>query len=105
MKVRGLITKLPGFYFSGYKNPIIVPSAVTSTAQIARLMHDYWEVNPGAEESFNKRVGFFNSTDGIPKEMLFVKLTPECTAENRQFIMNTIRSYFNDETTFFMDTP
>ena len=67
MKVRGLITKMPGFYFSGYKNPIIKPTAVTSTKQIARLLHDLWEANPGAEDYWNSHVGFFNSTDGIPK--------------------------------------
>lgn len=31
MKIRGLLTKLPGFLFTAYKNPILTPQAVTST--------------------------------------------------------------------------
>ena len=81
MKVRGLLTKLPGFYFTGYKNPLITPNVVTSTAQVSQLLQDYWDTHPGSKDNFDRYVGAFNSTDGIPKQMLFVKLTKDCTNE------------------------
>lgn len=33
MKVRGLLTKLPGFTFTAYKNPLLTPQMVTSVEQ------------------------------------------------------------------------
>ena len=81
MKVRGLLTKLPGFYFTAYKNPLITPTSITSTAQVSTLLHDYWATHPRSKEYYDANVGPFNSTDGIPKQMLYVKLTESCTTE------------------------
>jgi hypothetical protein len=34
MLIRALVTKLPGFLFTGYANPLLTPEAVTSWNQV-----------------------------------------------------------------------
>jgi len=99
-----MLTKLPGFYFTGYKNPLITPTSLTSSAQVVQIMQYYWDTHPGSKDSFDYRAGAFNSTDGIPKQMLYVKLTKNCTTEQREFLANGIRGMFTDQKTVFTDT-
>lgn len=35
--------------------------------------------------------------------MMFVKLSPDITAERRTFISNNLRSFFSDDATFLID--
>jgi hypothetical protein len=53
MRVRGLLTKLPGFLFTAYKNPILTPQAVTSTDQIKVLIDDFWLMHPTYKVKFD----------------------------------------------------
>jgi len=104
MKVRGLITKLPGFLFTAYKNPILTPEVVTSMEQMKNMVDQFWIMNPTFKENFDKKYDNYDFIDGLPKQMLFVKLIPNCTQENRLFIANGIRALFRDQVTLFMDT-
>merc|ERR1711957_839301 len=104
MRVRGLITKLPGFLFTAYKNPILTPQAVTSMEQMKNMVDQFWIMYPSYKKKFDKKFDNYDFIDGLPKQMLFVKLTPDCTEENRLFIANGIRALFRDQVTLFTDT-
>jgi hypothetical protein len=66
MLVRALVTKLPGFLFTGYANPILTPEAVTSWDQMAELIQDFWDTYPSAEDTFNELYSDYDFVDGVP---------------------------------------
>ena len=45
-------------------------------------------------EYWNDTMANYNTTDGIPKSMLFVKLDPEISDDRRAFIANGLRNFF-----------
>lgn len=61
-------------------------------------------MNPSAKERFDTKYSDYEFVNGVPKQMMFVKLNPDITKEQRLFIANTIRSLFRDQVTLFMDT-
>lgn len=66
-KLRGLLSKLPGFKFTSYKSSSH-PQAVTSMDQYSRLIQDYFELNPIIKERFyNETYKKYNFVDGVPK--------------------------------------
>lgn len=104
MRVRGLLTKLPGFLFTAYKNPLLTPQAVTSMPQMKDMIDQFWLAHPSYKDRFDASYTDYDFVDGIPKSMLFVKLAPNTPSETRLFIANGMRALFRDQVTLFMDT-
>jgi ABC-type antimicrobial peptide transport system permease subunit len=62
-----------------------------------------------AKNSVNFKYNWGNITqnytfyNGVPKKTLFINLSPNCTAQRRQFIINGLRPYFKSDLTLVVD--
>lgn len=94
--VRGLVTKFPGFFFSGLNTVLLNNQAVISMDSYKQLQTDIYKIVPDAEGNLRNNTEGFEFFDDIPKQELFVKLSPTISASQRQFIANGIRNFFTD---------
>jgi len=69
------------------------------------MLRDFFKMYPESRKTFyDEKYKDYNFTDGVPQQLLFVKLKPDVSAEDRQFVANGIRSTFKSQATLFMDT-
>ena len=75
--VRALVSKIPGFYFSNYFQDSTQQNALVSVPQYKQILDDIWGMMPTKKEDFDVLTETFDLVDGIPKDMLFVRLNPD----------------------------
>ena len=64
--------------------------------QYKKMIDDYAENYSSVKEWLRKNTEVYQWKDGIPKAALFVKLSQTITKDERTFVANGIRSFFND---------
>ena len=110
--IRSFITKLPGTQFSGFKEVVMFnPIAVVSEPQYAEMMDDLreWYMN-NTDDAIDNWQFFLNNTEdygwsnGVPKSKLYIKLSADCDATRREFIINGLRPYLDDSLSVVFDT-
>ena len=58
---------------------------------------------PSKKEDFDLLTETYDLVDGIPKDMLFVRLNPDIPLQQRLFVANSLRNYFTDQETLLFD--
>jgi ABC-type antimicrobial peptide transport system permease subunit len=90
--VRSYITKLPGFFFTAFKQVAALELVtVISYPQMEQMLKDF---NSTTSTDWNATVDGQNYTYNIPKKKLLVKYAANITQDRRDFIINGIRSTF-----------
>ena len=102
-KIRAMITKIPGFLFSSYRQIEFFGTILTSTDQYIAILKDLLDNSPEAYQNYETLISDYNFSMGIPKTYLFVKLDPGIDSLRREYIANGIRSYFRDDITILID--
>jgi len=103
VKVRGMLTKMPGWFFTAYQSAQFFSQQLVSESQYRELLEDYFDSHEGTRENFEKLISSYNFTDNVPKYKMYVRLSPNCTRDRREEIANGIRSFFRDELTILLD--
>ena len=103
VKIRAMITKMPGWFFTGYQSAQFFGQQLISESQYKEILEDYFETHEGTRENFQGIINTYNFTDDVPKYKLFIKLNPNITDDRREQIANGIRSYFRDDLTILLD--
>ena len=104
-----MITKIPGpFIYMSYRQiEFLRGQLLTSLPQFKTILFDIMNSTGGPDmiASYNKLMSSYNfsSSDGLPKEYLFISLNETISDERRSFITNGIRSYFRDDLTLLLD--
>ena len=97
--IRGMITKMPGFSFSGYATGVQLlgtPNGLVSDIQYGQMIADYASIFPDRMEYFYSQTSQYEWKDNLPKQKLFVKLKDGISAQERAFVANGVRAFFND---------
>lgn len=103
--VRGLVTKFPGFTFSGLNTiQFLGNTALMSMDQFEVFLQDLYNTNVDYEQRVQNKTAGYTFVDNIPKGILFVKLNPDISDSKRIFISNGIRNFFRDQTTVMLET-
>lgn len=103
VNVRGMATKMPGWWFTAYQSAQFFAQQLVSEVQFREILEDYFDAHEGTRENFEAVIDSYNFTLDVPKYKLFVKLSPNCTSDRREEIANGIRAYFRGETTILLD--
>ena len=98
-----MITKIPGFLFMSYRQIAFFGSILISNDQYAQILTQQFETDPEMKKNYDNIVNDYNFTNGLPKEYLFVKLSPNIADYRREYIANGVRSFFRDDTTILLD--
>ena len=99
-----MATKVPGFFFMSYRQiQFTGPNLLISEYQYMDLVNIARETSEKVNEKYDQIQANYKFTNGVPKDKLFVKLTPGTSALVREEIANGIRAYFKDDFTFLMD--
>ena len=75
--VRGLVTKMPGFYFSGLNVVALNAKALISMDDFTQFKDDCFGYNENNTERYANATEGYEFTDQIPKQSLFLKLNPD----------------------------
>lgn len=97
MKIRAMPKKFTGYVMSGYQASNSFANSVISQTQWMYLLKERLMHEEGNLDILTDLQNAHNFTDGIPKKSLFVKLNPNLSQEDRDFISNGIRSFFPDD--------
>lgn len=100
---RALLTKVPGFYFTGNRNAVVFNKGMISEEQYWEILQDVFALIPEAERKFNKTIEGYEFANNVPKYKLYVKLSPSITAERREYVANGIRSKYRNDLTVLLD--
>ena len=103
IKVRGMATKIPGWFFTAYQSAQFFGQQLISEIQMRAILEDYFNTYSGTREKFEEITEGYNFTEMIPKYKLFIKLNPNITDIRREEIANGVRSYFKDSFTVLID--
>ena len=97
-QIRGLIQKMPGVGFTDYTQSLALekPHAYITMPQYKKMIDDYAENFSNFKEWLRHNTEVYQWKDGIPKAGLVIKLSPTITKDERTFVANGIRSFFND---------
>jgi len=103
LKVRAMLTKMPGHFFTGYQSAQFYAENIVNEAQFRILLEDFFKTNAGARENFRVLTSTYQFTAGVPKEKLYVKMDPSISEARRNYIANGIRAYFRNDQTVLID--
>lgn len=103
VKIRGMLTKIPGWFFTAYQSAQFFSQQLISEPQMVSLLKDFFSMYLNAEDNYNDMIASYNFTNDIPKYKMFVRLSSNITDERREFIADGIRSYFRDDRTILLD--
>lgn len=98
-KARGMVKKLPGFFFSSYQITARRSPAVLAEPAYLRLLNSAREFaasGPGSPP--------FPPLDRAPKQKVMVRVTAGATASEREDVLNGLRTLFVSDRTFAVDT-
>ena len=79
MKVRAMITKLPGYYFTAYSGARFLSQLLISEPQYREILEDFFDMYPQARLNYKKMVDTYEFSNGIPKHKVFVKMATNIT--------------------------
>ena len=89
-KARALVVKLPGFFFSSYRQTAKLSSVVVPMEQYTRVMKDVYYK--------------YAVPDRPPKQKLLIRLTAGATRSQREDLINGLRTFFRSDQTQAIDT-
>lgn len=94
-RVRNIATKVPGFAFTGYKNPSSTSTILTSHEDFRYIRDVVWQLRSQVPrqraeiEEYNATIPA-NSTFGVPKLGLLVRLEKDVDKDTREKLFNYI---------------
>jgi len=91
-KARGMASKVPGFFFSSYKPTAFFTSTLIREDQFKAIL-----------DAFYDRVGLARP-EKAPKQRLMVRVTSGATDQQREDVINGLRTYFVTDATWTVDT-
>lgn len=99
-KIRGMAIKIPGFVFSGYRYISFGSTSLISYPQMYQMLNVTYsgEWPEILTEDIPENTSF-----GIPKLSMLIKLKDGLSKKNREIIANGIRTFFRDDTTIMID--
>jgi len=102
-KVVGMLTKLPGWYFTAYQSAQFFSQQLISEVQYRALINDFMKTEKNSKKAYDDIISSYNFTEGVPKYKIFVKLNDTISAERKDYISNGIRAFFRDDQTILLD--
>ena len=90
LKSRAMVIKLPGFFFSSYRQTARMSSVAMGMPQFTRVMKDVY--------------GSFALPASPPKQKLLIRLIPGATRDEREDLINSLRIFFRNDQTRVIDT-
>jgi len=73
-KIRAILKKLPGFFFSGFPQTQYMATAVTTMEALAKLMIEHFKNHYSDWLKYNETIRDKGYSYGIPKERLLVSV-------------------------------
>jgi ABC-type antimicrobial peptide transport system permease subunit len=99
-RIRGMAQKIPGFAFSGYRFISFSSTTLVSYPQMYQLLNvTYGGVWP---EILLEDIPA-DTSYGIPKQSMLIKLKDGVGKKDREIIANGVRTFFRDDTTMMFD--
>jgi len=95
VKSRAMISSMPGFIFSTYRQAAILSPVLVTMPSFYRLMKDAWNA---------KERGTTKMEEVPNKAALRVRMSSRHTQSDREIIINGLRNYVKDSTTQIFDT-
>jgi len=95
-RVINVATKFPGFIFTGYKNSKVISTVLTSHEDFQYMRNIYWTIQAEDRakaakiEEYNNTIPL-NSTYGVPKLGLLIRLEDNVDKRTRQKLFNYIQ--------------
>jgi hypothetical protein len=89
-KARAMIVKLPGFVFSSYRQTAGISSVIIAMDEYTRVMKDVDGVYPTPRLP--------------PKQKLLIRLTPSASRDQREDVINGLRTFFKSDKTQAVNT-
>lgn len=99
-RVRGMATKIPGYFFSSYQQIMYFSTSLTSMQDYKNMMEYYYEGNYPSELTDHLTN---QTTYGVPKQTLRIKLKSGLSTAQREILSNGIRNFFESDTTMLID--
>lgn len=99
---RALASKMPGMFFSAYQQVVFLAGGLISKEQYQEIINHYAAKSEESQHRLREILDQYKSNDDIPKSNLFVKLSPDITKVERQYLANGLRAYLGD-LTFLID--
>lgn len=92
-KVRAMISKMPGFFFSSYRQTANFSPVLITMDQFYRILNETYH-GPNVIEERTQAL-----PDKPPKQKLQVKLRSDLTKPEREVVMNGIRTFIDNDVT------
>mmetsp|Transcript_34403 Transcript_34403/g.42477 ORF Transcript_34403/g.42477 Transcript_34403/m.42477 type:complete len:81 (+) Transcript_34403:1814-2056(+) len=73
--VRSMLTKFPGFFFSGLNTIMFFNTVLISTDSYKQYMADTYGYNEMWQELVHNKTSTYEFVDGMPKMSLYVKFS------------------------------
>ena len=86
-----MITKIPQFTFSSYKEIALRSTLLISEDQFNDILQALFSAIPGMEDLYNNLISSYTFTNNVPKLNLIVTLAKNITDERRNYISNGLR--------------
>lgn len=110
MKIRSMVTKMSGFFFSSYRELAISSPLLLSMDQYQGILDDIYSIQRQGylsegytEEETEEEIGK-NNFSTPPKQRVFIKIKPNSPLRDREIVMNGLRNFIEDSTTVVLDT-
>ena len=100
--VRSMLTKFPGYTFSGLNTIIVMNQALIGMNEYQTFVDDLFRYNATYAEILLNNTSTYQFNDNIPKQNLYIKFRDGVTKQERDFVSNGIRNYFQDETSYLL---
>lgn len=109
LKIRAMVTKMSGFFFSSYRELAAGSPLLISMDQYQSIVDDifatkregYLALGYSTDETL-ELLGDIPSTPD--KQRLFIRVKKDSSLEEREIIMNGLRNFIEDSTTVVLDT-
>ena len=86
-KIRAILKKLPGFFFSGFPQTQYMAAAVTTMEGLAKLMIEHFKRHEAEWRKYNETIRDKNYSHGIPKERLLVSVDSSASKYDMELIV------------------
>jgi len=104
-KVRAMLRKLPGFFFSSYRQTVGVSTTLITMENFERLFEEGIEARYAASLN-DPEILFDNSSipSQPPKQKVLVKLKSGASRDDREFVINGLRNFLPNDQFLVFDT-
>lgn len=111
-KARGMVSKVPGFFFSSFALAAPTQPVLISMSQYDRLMKKFLYEDVELLSDFEKQLAKLSQGpmqgetkyEKPPKEKLLIRNTPDATPEQVEDLMNGLRIFYKSDTTISIST-